>query len=61
MKHADILKLKWLRLEAINDLQSEEHDLIVEFTERYQKGEAPLFTDEDIHKLSQIYNRVRNH
>ena len=60
MRHGDILKLKWLRLEAINELQSEEHDIIVDFTDRYQRGETPNFTDTEIHTLGQIYERVRN-
>ena len=59
MRSGDVLKLKWLRLVAINELRVEEHDLIVDFTTRYQKQHTPSFTEEDIHTLGLIYSRVR--
>jgi len=59
MKHVDMLKLRWLRMEAINDLQSEEHDIVVEFTTRYQMGGSPSFSDEEVSRLEEIYKRVR--
>jgi len=57
---SDLLKLRWLRNEAINDLQSEEYDLIVEFTTRYQKEDAPTFTEDERHALDLVYQRVRD-
>jgi len=59
MKHGDMLKLRWLRMIAINDLQSDEHDLVVEFTKRYQEGNTPSFTDLEVDALNEAYQRVR--
>jgi len=59
MKHGDMLKLRWLRMIAINDLQSDEHDLVVEFTKRYQEGTTPSFTDLEVSALNKAYQRVR--
>ena len=59
MKHGDLLKLRWLRMEAINELQSEEYDLVVDLTSKYQDGETPQFTNEEVIALDQVYQRVR--
>lgn len=59
MNQSDLLKLRWLRMTAINDLQSGEYDIIVQFTERYQKEDAPSFTEEEIESLGRVYQRVR--
>lgn len=61
MKHGDMLKLRWLKMIAINDLHSDEYDIIIGFTTRYMKGETPSFTDKEIATLCQIYERVRKH
>lgn len=61
MKHSEILKLRWLKMIAINDLHSDEYDITIGFTTRYQKGETPSFSDGEIANLCQIYERVRKH
>ena len=60
MKHSDLLKLRWLRMEAIHNLQSDEYDLVVSFTTRYQNGESPSFSEEEIEALGKVYTRVRS-
>jgi len=59
MKIGDMLKLRWLRMIAINDLQSDEHELVVEFTKRYQEGSTPSFTVPEVSALNKAYQRVR--
>ena len=59
MNQSDLLKLRWLRMAAIDNLQSEEYDLIVQFTTRYQNEDAPSFTDEERASLERVYQRVR--
>jgi len=59
MMPADMLMLRWLRTKAINDLQCEEYDMIMDFANRYLNGETPSFTEVDLITLRQIYERVR--
>lgn len=59
MKHGDLLKLRWLRMEAINELESDEYDLVVDLTSKYQDGETPQFSEQEIIALDQVYKRVR--
>jgi len=54
-----MLQLRWLRMEAIDDLQEEEYDLIQDFTTRYQEGKSPSFSEKEIEALNIIYKRVR--
>jgi len=59
LKHGDLLKLKWLRMEAINELDTDELDLVVDLTAKYQDGETPQFTEDEIVALDLVYQRVR--
>jgi len=60
MKAGEMLKLKWLRMEAINDLHCKEYDLVMDFANKYLKGETPTFTDEELATLNRVYSEVRN-
>ena len=61
MKHGDMLKLRWLRMIAINDLRSDEYDLVLQLTLKYQEGETPTFTSEEVTTLGEVYDRARSH
>ena len=59
MNHASMLKLRWLRMEAINELRIEDYEMVVDFTTRYQTGESPSFTAGEVAALNRVYTKVR--
>jgi len=59
MSHCDMLKLKWLKVEAFSYLQTKEYEMIVEYTTRYQTGKTPSFSKDEIVKLNDVYRRAR--
>jgi len=54
-----MLKLKWLRVQAIHDLSPEEYDLVVDYTARYL-GDISNFSKEEIEALDKLYMKVRS-
>jgi len=60
MRPGDMLKLRWLRMIFIDDLRGAEYDLVIQYTNRYQQGETPVFTEEEIIALGELYKEARS-
>ena len=61
MLPVDLLKLRWLRMIAVNDLRSEDYDLIMRFTMKYQQGKTPTFAEEEVASMGAVYVKARAH
>lgn len=59
MNISNFIKLRWLRMIAINDLQTEEYDLVIALSEKYREGETAVFTSEEIESLDCVYQRLK--
>ena len=45
---------------AINDLSTDEHDLVIALTDKYLEGETHEFTSDEIDALDRVYQRLKN-
>ena len=54
-----MLQLRWLRLIAIDFLEGDELDIIVDYTTRFQTHNQPNLENIELDILNDIYTRVR--